>query len=534
MRTARGQLVVLAFYAALTPIVLAILGATGGLAKMKLPAADVGIAIAGNVALAAASYFASRLIRARSMAGYLLGIAAGAAATVAAGYNIVRLVSGVTGLTGNPAFFYVVYELGYVLFGVAIVVNLLLEQRWSRTLSREAQKATGAALGVPMRDIRIRPGNPAVPAEATVPGSEAAELAEARRQSQEPLLAVRGLKKHFPIHGGLLRRQIGTVYAVDGIDFDVFPGEIFSLVGESGCGKTTLGRTVLQLTPPTAGKVVFDGYELADVDPDDMRPLRRRMQIIFQDPFGSLNPRMPVSDIIGEGLLAQGVRDRKTRDKRVEDSLEIVGLRRDYTRRYPHEFSGGQRQRIGIARALALGPDLVVCDEPVSALDVSIQSQVLNLLLDLRRDFNLTYLFISHNLSVVQYFSDRVGVMYLGRIAEIGSVEQLYKNPRHPYTVALLSAIPDPNPRRRKKRLVLKGDVPSPAAPPSGCRFHTRCWLREKLGNPERCATEEPQLRDVGGGHQTACHFAEQVTSDTVSAVVATQSVLETAVADPA
>jgi oligopeptide/dipeptide ABC transporter ATP-binding protein len=534
VRTARGQLVVLAFYAALTPIVLALLGATGGLAKMKLPAADVGIAIAGNLALAAASYFASRLIRARSMAGYLLGIAAGAAATVAAGYNIVRLVSGVTGLTGNPAFFYVVYELGYVLFGVAIVVNLLLEQRWSRTLSREAQKATGAALGVPMRDIRIRPGNPAVPAEATVPGSEAAELAEARRQSQEPLLAVRGLKKHFPIHGGLLRRQIGTVYAVDGIDFDVFPGEIFSLVGESGCGKTTLGRTVLQLTPPTAGKVVFDGYELADVDPDDMRPLRRRMQIIFQDPFGSLNPRMPVSDIIGEGLLAQGVRDRKTRDKRVEDSLEIVGLRRDYTRRYPHEFSGGQRQRIGIARALALGPDLVVCDEPVSALDVSIQSQVLNLLLDLRRDFNLTYLFISHNLSVVQYFSDRVGVMYLGKLAEEGAVEQLYRNPRHPYTVALLSAIPNPDPRLRRKRLVLKGDVPSPAAPPSGCRFHTRCWLREKLGNPEICVTEDPPLRPVEAGHRTACHFAEQVSDNVIGEVVATQSVVETAVADPA
>jgi oligopeptide/dipeptide ABC transporter ATP-binding protein len=258
------------------------------------------------------------------------------------------------------------------------------------------------------------------------------------------------------------------------------------------------------------------------------------MQIIFQDPFGSLNPRMPISDIIGEGLLAQGMKNRKDRDKKVEDSLEIVGLRRDYTRRYPHEFSGGQRQRIGVARALALQPDFIVCDEPVSALDVSIQSQVLNLLLDLRRDFNLTYLFISHNLSVVQYFSDRVGVMYLGRIAELGTVEQLYANPRHPYTVALLSAIPDPDPRRRKKRLVLKGDVPSPAAPPSGCRFHTRCWLREKLGNPERCSTEDPPLRDLGAGHQTACHFAEQISQETVSAVVETQSVVETAVADPA
>jgi len=346
------------------------------------------------------------------------------------------------------------------------------------------------------------------------------------------LLRVRGLKKHFPIIGGLLKRQIGTVYAVDGVDFDVNAGETFALVGESGCGKTTLGRSILRLTEPTAGTITFAGRDITNISHDELRPLRRKMQIIFQDPFGSLNPRMPVSDIIGEGLFAQGMKDRKARDKKVEDSLELVGLRREYSRRYPHEFSGGQRQRIGIARALALGPDIVVCDEPVSALDVSIQSQVLNLLLDLRRDLNLTYIFISHNLSVVQYFSDRVGVMYLGKIAEIGSVEQLYKDPRHPYTVALLSAIPDPNPRHRKKRLVLKGDVPSPAAPPSGCRFHTRCWLREKLGNPERCSTEEPQLRDFGGGHQTACHFAEQISAESVSAAVETQSVVDTAVAD--
>ena len=350
----------------------------------------------------------------------------------------------------------------------------------------------------------------------------------------EPLLQVRGLKKHFPIVGGLLKRQIATVYAVDGVDFDVRAGEIFSLVGESGCGKTTLGRSVLRLIEPTAGTITFSGRDITQISQDELRPLRRKMQIIFQDPFGSLNPRMPVSDIIGEGLLAQGMKDRKTRDKKVEDSLEIVGLRREYTRRYPHEFSGGQRQRIGIARALALGPDIVVCDEPVSALDVSIQSQVLNLLLDLRRDLNLTYIFISHNLSVVQYFSDRVAVMYLGRIAELGTVEQLYRDPRHPYTVALLSAIPNADPRRRKKRLVLKGDVPSPAAPPSGCRFHTRCWLREKLGNPERCSTEEPALRDFGAGHQTACHFAEEISEQTIGSVVATQSVVETAVADPA
>jgi oligopeptide/dipeptide ABC transporter ATP-binding protein len=338
----------------------------------------------------------------------------------------------------------------------------------------------------------------------------------------QPLLVVQGLKKHFPIYGGVLRRQIGTVYAVDGVDFEIMPGETFSLVGESGCGKTTLGRTVIQLTPSTDGRVVFDGYELADVDPEDMRPLRRRMQIIFQDPFGSLNPRMPISDIIGEGLLAQGLSNRAIRDKRTEDALELVGLRREYTRRYPHEFSGGQRQRIGVARALALGPDFIVADEPVSALDVSIQSQVLNLLLDLKRDLNLTYLFISHNLSVVQYFSDRVGVMYLGKIVEIGSVEQLYRNPRHPYTVALLSAIPEPDPRRRKSRLVLKGDVPSPAAPPSGCRFHTRCWLRERLGNPENCSTIEPPLRPFGElGHQVACHWADDISQTTVSEAVA-------------
>jgi len=369
-------------------------------------------------------------------------------------------------------------------------------------------------------------------------GDGAAEMAAAalpeRPPLGEPLLQVRGLKKHFPIVGGLLKRQIGMVYAVDGVDFDVRAGEIFSLVGESGCGKTTLGRSILRLIEPTAGSITFSGRDITNISQDELRPLRRKMQIIFQDPFGSLNPRMPVSDIIGEGLLAQGMKDRKTRDKKVEDSLEIVGLRREYTRRYPHEFSGGQRQRIGIARALALGPDIVVCDEPVSALDVSIQSQVLNLLLDLRRELNLTYIFISHNLSVVQYFSDRVGVMYLGKIAELGTVGQLYRDPRHPYTVALLSAIPNADPRRRKKRLVLKGDVPSPAAPPSGCRFHTRCWLREKLGNPERCVTEEPALRDFGGDHQTACHFAEEISDQTVSSVVATQSVVETAVADPA
>jgi oligopeptide transport system ATP-binding protein len=394
---------------------------------------------------------------------------------------------------------------------------------------------------LPTEPIEAPVPPPPAPPDRESPDSasavEQASATDAQRRvenaaEEEPLLRVTGLKKHFPIYGGLFRRQIGNVYAVDGVDFNIQRGETFALVGESGCGKTTLGRSLLRLIEPTDGKIVFGGTDISALSQDELRPVRRRMQIIFQDPFGSLNPRMPVSDIIGEGLLAQGVRDRRKRDKKVEDSLEIVGLRRDYTRRYPHEFSGGQRQRIGIARALALDPEFVVCDEPVSALDVSIQSQVLNLLVDLRRDFNLTYLFISHNLSVIQYLSDRVAVMYLGKIAEVGTVEQLYQNARHPYTVALLSAIPEADPRRRKKRLVLKGDVPSPAAPPSGCRFHTRCWLREKLGNPERCVTEEPQLRVLQTGHDTACHFAEDVSDRTVEQVVEVQSVVDTAVAE--
>ncbi len=388
---------------------------------------------------------------------------------------------------------------------------------------------TGADAVVPGAEPSASPASDATSASVSIPGMDPSMPA-----GQVPMLRVRDLKRHFPIYGGIMRRQVGAVYALDGVDIDITPGEIFSVVGESGCGKTTLGRTLLRLIEPTSGSIEFKGQDLLKYSQKELRPLRRKMQIIFQDPFGSLNPRMPVSDIIGEGLLAQGVTDAKERNKKAEDALETVGLRRDYTRRYPHEFSGGQRQRIGIARALALEPEFVVCDEPVSALDVSIQSQVLNLLLDLRRDFNLTYLFISHNLSVVQYFSDRVGVMYLGRIVEIGSVEQLYRAPRHPYTVALLSAIPDPNPRRRKKRLVLKGDVPSPAAPPSGCRFHTRCWLRERLGNPERCVTEIPQLIDLEPGHATACHFPEEIDRGVVEQVAAEQSVIDTAAAAPA
>ncbi len=337
-----------------------------------------------------------------------------------------------------------------------------------------------------------------------------------------PLVEVKELVKYYPIHSGILRRKVGDVRAVDNVSFSIEQGEIFGLVGESGCGKSTLGRTLIRLLPPTSGEAHLDGVDIFAQSARSLKQMRRRMQIIFQDPVASLNPRMPVSDIIGEGLIAQADREnrwskRSVRDERVGDYLEIVGLRRDYARRYPHEFSGGQRQRIGIARALALSPEFVVCDEPVSALDVSIQSQILNLLIDLRREFGLTYLFIAHNLSVVQYLSDRVGVMYLGKIVELAPVEQLYANPRHPYTVALLSAVPEPDPRRRKQRIVLKGDVPSPANPPSGCRFRTRCWLFEQLGRPENCIEQEPPLRDLGHGQQAACHYAEDINPQAIA-----------------
>jgi oligopeptide/dipeptide ABC transporter ATP-binding protein len=515
------------------------IGAKGALSTLPL--------IAGvTVPLAVLLVAIVRLTRTRQPWSFLLALGAALAIAVATGYLIVTMGDRM----GEPnATFFAQFGL-VVPFVIAAAAawHITRGRTWfngerERPLRPEESGArpidaplASAAAATPVSGPPVAPVSTAGSASVGTPvGASSPVVAQppaAPAREIQPLLTVQGLKKHFPIYGGLMRRQIGNVFAVDGVDFEIMSGETFALVGESGCGKTTLGRTVIQLTPSTDGRVVFDGYELADVDPDDMRPLRRRMQIIFQDPFGSLNPRMPISDIIGEGLLSQGLSDRRARDSRVEDALELVGLRREYTRRYPHEFSGGQRQRIGVARALALGPDFIVADEPVSALDVSIQSQVLNLLLDLKRDLNLTYLFISHNLSVVQYFSDRVGVMYLGKIMEIGTVEQLYLDPRHPYTVALLSAIPEADPRRKKKRLVLKGDVPSPAAPPSGCRFHTRCWLRERLGNPENCSTIEPPLRTFGQeGHRVACHWAEDISQTTVSQAVAETPAVVAAVA---
>ena len=319
-----------------------------------------------------------------------------------------------------------------------------------------------------------------------------------------PLLQVSNLVKHFPIRGGLLQRVVDQVHAVDGVSFDLMPGETLGLVGESGCGKSTTGRCILRLIEPTAGEVIFNGQNVMQAGKAELRALARDMQIIFQDPYASLNPRMTVGAIIGEALTIHKLApNAKAYHDRIVDLLETVGLAADHMRRYPHEFSGGQRQRIGIARALAVSPKLVVCDEAVSALDVSIQAQVINLLEDLQQQFGLTYVFIAHDLSVVEHTSDRVAVMYLGRIVEIASAKDLYTRPQHPYTEALLSAVPIPDPSVKRQRIPLQGDVPSPIHPPPGCHFHTRCPMAQK----GLCDAAKPELKSAGEGHWVACHL---------------------------
>ncbi len=323
--------------------------------------------------------------------------------------------------------------------------------------------------------------------------------------TSEVILRVDKLVKHFPIMRGIIvQRQVGAVHAVDGVSFDIYKGETLGLVGESGCGKSTTGRTILQLYRPTSGSVLFDGIDLVKQKGENLRHMRRRMQMIFQDPYASLNPRMTVGEIIGEPLIIHGVAKGKDAQARVEHLLELVGLNPAYTNRYPHEFSGGQRQRIGVARALALEPALIICDEPISALDVSIQAQVVNLLEDLQAQMGLTYLFIAHDLSMVRHISDRVAVMYLGKVVELATRDDLYNHPLHPYSQALLSAVPIPDPvvEAKRKRIILTGDVPSPINPPSGCRFRTRCPLAAEI-----CKEKEPEWREAQPHHWVACHM---------------------------
>jgi oligopeptide/dipeptide ABC transporter ATP-binding protein len=319
----------------------------------------------------------------------------------------------------------------------------------------------------------------------------------------KPLLDVQNVFTYYPIRAGILQRVVAEVKAVDDVSFTVNRGETVGLVGESGCGKTTIGRTILRLQKATKGKVYFDGEDVFEADVGRMKQLRKDMQIVFQDPYSSLDPRLPVGESIGEGLVIHGVGNRREREEKVMAMIEKVGLNPYHAKRYPHEFSGGQRQRIGIARALILDPRFIVADEPVSALDVSIQSQVLNLMKDLQKEFGLTYLFIAHNLSVVEHISDRVGVMYLGKLVELAGRDEFFANPRHPYSKALMSAIPIPNPRLKRERVILTGDVPSPINPPTGCRFHTRCPVVV-----DQCKVDEPAFREVVPGHFVACHLA--------------------------
>jgi peptide/nickel transport system ATP-binding protein/oligopeptide transport system ATP-binding protein len=325
------------------------------------------------------------------------------------------------------------------------------------------------------------------------------------QNQNDDLLQVKNLVKYFPIKGGIMQRVVAQVKAVDDVSFTVKKGETLGLVGESGCGKTTVGRTLLRLTPATSGSVIFGGQDVFQLKGNDLKAIRRDMQIIFQDPYSSLDPRMPIGESVAEGLLVHGMRDSKKRNQIVMEMIKRVGLEDYHVRRYPHEFSGGQRQRIGIARALALQPKFIVCDEPVSALDVSIQSQVLNLLKDLQREFGLTYLFIAHNLGVVEHISDRVGVMYLGKMAELTDRETLFRDPLHPYTKALLSAIPIPDPTIHRERIILQGDVPSPINPPKGCNFHPRCPMAI-----DKCKVDMPKMEELKPGHFVSCWVAKQ------------------------
>lgn len=334
------------------------------------------------------------------------------------------------------------------------------------------------------------------------------------------LLEVKGLKKYFPVRRGIFKRVVAQIKAVDGISFFIRKGETLGLVGESGCGKTTAGRSILRLIEPSAGEILFnwDGkkIDIAKLGGKQLKALRKEMQIIFQDPYSSLNPRMTIGDIVGEPLIVHKVARGKEREARVRELLEAVGLNPQYMKRYPHEFSGGQRQRIGIARALALDPQLIIADEPVSALDVSIQAQVLNLMEDLQEEFGLTYLFIAHDLSVVKHISDRVAVMYLGKIAEMTKTDELFKNPKHPYTEALMTAVPIPDPDYQMERIILKGDVPSPINPPSGCNFHPRCQYAQRI-----CSEEEPKFEDVGGEHFVSCHFTRELSLQSIEEIEA-------------